>query len=108
MSHLIIHPKDPSTDFLQKVYERIPNKTVIRGGTIPINKKLGEISEKMKLSVELKLKTARDSYATTLKRAGKSKYEISEMLDHSNSVVTEHYLASLDMEKTFDINDCLF
>jgi len=76
--------------------------------TIPINKKLGEISEKMKLSVELKLKTARDSYATTLKRAGKSKDEISEMLGHSNSVVTEHYLASLDMEKTFDINDCLF
>jgi integrase len=57
------------------------------------------------LSVELKLKTARDSYATTLKRAGKSKDEISEMLGHSNSVVTEHYLASLDMEKTFDIND---
>jgi integrase len=76
--------------------------------TIPINKKLGEISEKLKLSVELKLKTARDSYATTLKRAGKSKDEISEMLGHSNSVVTEHYLASLDMEKTFDINECLF
>lgn len=30
------------------------------------------------------------------------------MLGHSNSVVTEHYLASLVMEKTFDINDCLF
>jgi len=76
--------------------------------TIPLNKKLGEISKKLNLSVELKLKTARDSYATTLKRAGKSKDEISEMLGHSNSVVTEHYLASLDMEKTFDINDCLF
>lgn len=26
------------------------------------------------------------------------------MLGHINSVVTEHYLASLDMEKTFEIN----
>jgi site-specific recombinase XerD len=69
---------------------------------------ISKISKKLNLSVELKLKTARDSYATTLKRAGKSKDEISEMLGHSNSVVTEHYLASLDMEKTFDINDCLF
>lgn len=76
--------------------------------TIPINKKLGEISKKLNLSSELRLKTVRDSYATTLKRAGKSKDEISEMLGHSNSVVTEHYLANLDMEKTLDINDCLF
>ena len=58
--------------------------------------------------MDLKLKTARDSYATTLKRAGKSTDEIAEMLGHSNSVICEHYLASLDMEKTFDINDCLF
>jgi len=52
--------------------------------------------------------TARDSYATTLKSAGKSKDEISEMLGHSNSIVTEHYPVSLDVEKTFKIIDCLF
>ena len=56
------------------------------------------------LSVTLKLKTARDCYATTLKRAGVSKDNIGELLGHSNSIVTEHYLASLDIEKTHDIN----
>ena len=68
------------------------------------NESLLEISNKLDLSVPLKLKTARDCYATTLKRAGVSKDDIGEMLGHSNSVVTEHYLASLDIEKTQEIN----
>ncbi len=68
------------------------------------NGNLLEISNKLNLSVPLKLKTARDCYATTLKRAGVSKDNIGEMLGHSNSVVTEHYLASLDIEKTNEIN----
>ena len=69
-----------------------------------LNSSLLEISNKLNLSVSLKLKTARDCYATTLKRAGVSKDNIGEMLGHSNSVVTEHYLASLDIEKTQEIN----
>ena len=69
-----------------------------------LNASLLEISNKLNLSVPLKLKTARDCYATTLKRAGVSKDNIGEMLGHSNSVVTEHYLASLDIEKTNEIN----
>lgn len=72
-----------------------------------INKSLGVISERLELSVPLKLKTARDTYATVLKRSGRSRDEISEMLNHANPIVTGHYLASLDMEKTFEINDCL-
>lgn len=32
MKTLIIHPNDPSTDFLEIVYNDIPNKTVIVGG----------------------------------------------------------------------------
>lgn len=73
-----------------------------------LNKELTNISLKLNLSVPLKLKTARDAYATTLKRAGISTSVIGEMLGHSNSVVTEHYLDSLDTEKTFVINDVLF
>jgi integrase len=69
-----------------------------------LNENLLEIGVKLNLSVPLKLKTARDCYATTLKRAGVSKDNIGEMLGHSNSVVTEHYLASLDIEKTQEIN----
>lgn len=53
-------------------------------------------------------KTARDSYANTLRRAGVSKDDIGEMLGHSNSIVTERYLANLDMESTDEINKHLF
>jgi integrase len=72
-----------------------------------LNKCLKYISEKLQLSVDLRLKTSRDSYATTLKRSGKSRDEIGEMMGHSNSQVTEHYLASLDMDKTWKINEGL-
>jgi len=73
-----------------------------------LNESLLEISNKLNLSVPLKLKTARDCYATTLRRAGVSKDNIGEMLGHANSVVTEHYLASLDIEKTHEINQHIF
>jgi integrase len=65
-------------------------------------------TEKIKHSVNLRLKTSRDSYATTLKRAGKSRDEIGEMMGHSTPEVTEHYLASLDMDKVWEINEGLF
>ncbi len=71
------------------------------------NKSLKYISKKLKLSVDLRLKTSRDAYATTLKRSGKSRDEIGEMMGHSTSQVTEHYLASLDMDKTWEINEGL-
>lgn len=73
-----------------------------------INKHLKEIGERLEISVPLRVKTARDSYATTLRRAGVSKDDIGEMLGHSNSIITEHYLASIDMESTFEINKHLF
>ncbi len=57
-----------------------------------MNKDLTETSRKLNLSIPLKLETARDSYATILKLGGKSKDQIGEMLGHSNSVLTEHYL----------------
>jgi hypothetical protein len=41
MKTLIIHPKDPSTSFLDIVYESIPNKTVITGGVT--KSELGEL-----------------------------------------------------------------
>jgi integrase len=73
-----------------------------------LNRDLKFISKKLGLSVDLRLKTSRDSYATTLKRSGKSRDEIGEMMGHSTSQVTEHYLASLDMDKTWEINEGLF
>jgi len=69
-----------------------------------LNEKLLEISEKLELSVPLKLKTARDCYASTLRRAKVPKDDIGDMMGHANSIVTEHYLDSLDLEETFEIN----
>ena len=94
--------------YLREGYSDFTFENKIRKVKKAINKDLGVISEKLNLSVELKLMTARASYATTLKRAGKSTDEISEMLGHSNTIVTQRYLASLDMEKTFEINECLY
>jgi integrase len=72
-----------------------------------INKYLKEISERLKLSITLQLKTARDSYATVLRRNGVSIDVISEMLSHSNTTVTKHYLDSLDTETVFKTNSFL-
>jgi site-specific recombinase XerD len=72
-----------------------------------INRNLTIISEKMKLTVPLKMQTARDCYASTMKRAGKSKDIICDMLGHSNSIVTEHYLDSLISEETLSVNEVL-
>lgn len=32
MKNLIIHPEDPTTDFLSQIYAPLINKTVIKGG----------------------------------------------------------------------------
>jgi site-specific recombinase XerD len=69
-----------------------------------INAQLELITQKLNLSVPLRTKSARDSYATTLNRAGVSKDKIGEMLGHANSIVTEHYIASLDRETVFEVN----
>jgi len=96
---------------LGKVHEGYSERTFENRNDVikqEINRGLKGITKKLNLSVPLQLKTARDTYATTLKRNGVSKDIIGEMLGHSNSVVTEHYLASLDIEKTFDINKDIF
>jgi hypothetical protein len=85
---------------LENTYENLSHKV-----RFILNENLQEISDKLNLSVPLKLKTARDCYATTLKRAGVSKDQIEEMPGYSNSIVTEHYLASLDIDKTDEINE---
>ena len=59
------------------------------------------------VSIPLNLSGARDCYASTLMRKGKSRDDIGQMLGHSNSIVTEHYLSSIDPERTFEINSVL-
>jgi integrase len=69
-----------------------------------VNQSLDKISKRLNLSIPLRIKNARDSYAMTLRRAGVSKDNIGDMLGHSNSIVTEHYLGSMNPETTFNIN----
>jgi integrase len=70
-----------------------------------MNRSLEFLTNKLKLSVPMKLGTARDSYATTLYRADISIQKISDMLGHSNVVVTSHYIGSRSADKTFEINN---
>lgn len=70
-----------------------------------INKDLNFLTKKLNLSVPLNTGTARDAYATTLLRADKPIEQISEMLGHSNVIVTNHYLGARSIEQTFEIND---
>lgn len=69
-----------------------------------INEELKAIGNELNLSIPFTLSTARDCYATTLHRTGVSTSLISKMLNHSNSIVTEHYLSSLNPDETFEIN----
>lgn len=69
-----------------------------------INNKLKDIKEQLNLSQPLNLGTARDCYANTLRQNKTDIKDISQMLGHSNVIVTEHYLAGLNPDVTFGIN----
>lgn len=70
-----------------------------------INGRLKDIKDQLNLSQPLNLGNARHCYACTLKRKKVSRDDISDMLGHSNVIITEHYLDGLDPDYTFDIND---
>lgn len=73
-----------------------------------INSHLKNISIKLQLPVSLQIQTARDSYATVLKRSNKVTIDqISEMMGHSNATVTKHYLDSMDIESLVNVNSNL-
>jgi len=68
------------------------------------NQNLKDIKEHLKLSRPLQLGTARDCYACTLDRNNTPREKTSQMLGHSNTIITEHYLDGLDPDSTFGIN----
>ncbi len=116
----------PLTDKLKELIEKVGNKSnpyIL--GLLPeeytdrffdnknhkvkqqINQDLSKIRTKLNLKTPLQLGKARDCYATTLYRNGESVDDISHMLGHGNSIVTQRYLASITMERTFNINKSL-
>ena len=72
-----------------------------------INKSLKILSDRLHLTVPIKIKSARDCFATTLNRAGVPITQISESLGHSNTVVTMNYLGSMTLEDSKKINQNL-
>lgn len=70
-----------------------------------INRNLKDIGDQLGLSQPLNLGSARDCYANTLDKNNTDIKKISQMLGHSNVVITEHYLAGLNPDVTFGIND---
>lgn len=70
-----------------------------------INQNLKDIGKKLNLSQPLNLGSARDCYANTLDKNNTDIKKISQMLGHANVVITEHYLAGLNPDVTFGIND---
>ena len=72
------------------------------------NTNLKYVCEKLDLSVKLDCGGARYAYASCLYRNGRSTDEISEMLGHSSVLVTKRYLDSMNMDKTDEINECLY
>jgi len=116
----------PLTDKLKELIEKVGNKSnpyIL--GLLPeeytdrffdnknhkvkqqINQDLAKIRTKLNLKTPLQLGNARGCYASTLHRNGESVDEISKMLGHGNSIVTERYLAIINMKKTFSINKSL-
>src|SRR5690606_18923072 len=70
-----------------------------------INTELKKIRSKLNLSAPLLMSTARDCYASSLKRNGVPREFIGDMLGHNDRRTTSHYLDSLSIEETFNIND---
>lgn len=73
-----------------------------------INKELKYVTQKLDLSLNLVLDIARDSYATTLNRNGRSINHIAEHLGHATTIVTQHYVGQLTEEQSKEINSCLY
>ena len=99
---------DPSSPFvLGKIKEGYSEVTLFNRKIRfrkEINTELKKIRDKLNLSAPLLMSTARDCYASTLKRSGVSREFIGDMLGHNDPRTVSHYLDSLSIEQTFDIN----
>ena len=73
-----------------------------------LNLHLKNIEKKLNLTAPLRLETARDCYASCLKRAGVPTQFICDLMAQSSVVVTENYLSTMNNNEIFDANSCLF
>lgn len=87
---------DTATRNLKKIQQQIK----------VINKHIRHIATKLEIKQDVTFYAARHSFATTLKRQGRSIEEIQEFLGHTDKKTTERYLASFgDEHKRSIMND---
>lgn len=72
-----------------------------------INSELLKISKKLDLTHDIKIQSARNCYAATLRRKNVPIASISKMLNHSNTIVTQHYIGDLNSDEVAEINNNL-
>jgi len=72
-----------------------------------VNPELRKIASRLSLSAPLIMSSARDCYASTLKRNGVSLVDISYCLGHSDIRTTMAYFDSLSIDDSFAINNNL-
>ena len=112
LKELINKIGDPTSPFVFGLM----NKEVYKDTTITnrknklrdqINPELRMIGKKLNLRVPLTMKTARDCYASTLKRNGSNRDEIAEQLGHSDIVSSGYYVDSLGIDDSVRMNEKL-
>jgi integrase/recombinase XerD len=105
----IAHVEDKNSPFLLGMLTEGYDETTFKNRNHKIkqeiNRNLKDIRNQLGLSQPLNLGCARDCYSNTLNRNNTDIKQISSMLGHSNVIITEHYLAGLNPDVTFGIND---
>lgn len=111
MKYYLDTVSDPTSNFLLgKLQEGYTETTLLNRKNRfrqEVNPELRMIGVKLNLSVPLTMSTARDCYAMTLKRNGVSREFTSDSLGHSDIKTTSHYLDSLSIDESFEINNML-
>jgi integrase len=91
----LISPEDfqkASPDLIATLFKKIESRIAI------CNKGLKEIAKELEINKRLTTHIARHSFADIARRKGISIYDISRLLGHSKTGITERYLSSFDIE----------
>jgi integrase len=84
----------------KKINSKLDILKQIQSRSVFINRGLKEISKKSDIGVPISFHISRHTFSDLMRRSGKSIYDISKILGHSEISITETYLKSLDYEVT--------
>jgi integrase len=87
----------------KKINSRTDLMKQISSKSTLINKGLKEISIQSEIGIDLSFHISRHTFSDLMRKAGKSIYDISKILGHSDIGITENYLKSLDYDSTDEV-----